>query len=80
MSEPKLVTENNVPNVKLVTGGLVSLLGIGIAWYLSSKGIVIPQDSINEQVLAVMGGIWAIRNLIEYLKKPRKGDGVKPKE
>lgn len=74
-----LVSENNIPNAKVISGFVISAVSIGIVWYASSKGIVIPEDSVNKELLSIMAGIASVRTLIEYLFPPRKGDGVKEK-
>lgn len=78
---PKLTTENNIPNIKVV---VMTVVGFAIPLYLTvAKQFGLPSFDpqwMSDNVEAIMGGVVAVMAIVGYLKAPRQGDGVKPAE
>ncbi|MGH7850276.1 MAG: hypothetical protein ACREOP_08265 [Thermodesulfobacteriota bacterium] len=83
MSEPTLVSENNVPNRKVVagaiTGGIVTVALLVTPFF----GIQLPaEEMLTEKIEYIVGGVTALIFLVQYFTRPGKGDGTeieKPK-
>ncbi len=79
------VTENNVPNAKVVASTIAGLL---IPLYLALAPVVgLPTfdktwmlEHIDAILTGVSGAVVALMAIVAYFKKPAPGDGIKPKE
>lgn len=82
---PQFITENNVPNAKVVASTIAGLL---IPLYLALAPVAglptFDKEWMLEHTEAVLtgvtGAVVAFMAIVAYFKKPAPGDGVKPKE
>lgn len=81
MAGQNLVTENNVPNRKVIAGAITGGI-VTIALFVAPLfGIHLPAEEIlTEKVEYIIGGVTALIFLVQYFTKPGEGDGIKPKE
>lgn len=73
-----LVTENNVPNAKVIAS---TVIGLAIPLYLSVAPMLglptFEPEFMKENTDKVIAGVVAVMTVVAYFTKPRPGDGVK---
>ena len=76
-----LVTENNIPNTKVIASTVV---GLAIPLYLAIAPMLglptFDPEFMKENTDKVIAGVVAIMTVVAYFTKPREGDGVKEKK
>lgn len=78
------VTENNIPNAKVVASTIAGLL---VPLYLAiAPAIGLPTfdkewmlGNIDGVLTGLTGAVVAFMAIVAYFKKPAQGDGIKPK-
>lgn len=73
----KFVTENNVPNVKVVA---MTIAGLLVPLYLVIAGMfnlpTFDQKWMMDNIEIIIGGVVAVMGIVGYFKSPGQGDGV----
>ena len=80
-----LVTENNVPNVKVIAGTIVSLVVPLYVVLAPMLGLpMIDQQAMIENLNNIIAGVSTVAisifAIVAYFKRPAPGDGVKEKK
>lgn len=78
----KFITENNIPNAKVVASTIVGLL---VPLYLAIAPTVgLPMfdqqwmiEHLESILTGLSGAVVAIMAIVAYLKSPHEGDGIK---